>query len=43
MPTMNMDEAQELLGSKFVAKDADDDCVFKTEDGYVVRLYKDLY
>jgi hypothetical protein len=43
VPTMNMDEAQELLGSKFVAKDADDDCVFKTEDGYVVRLYKDLY
>ena len=43
VPTMDMDEAQELLGSKFVAKDADDDCVFKTEDGYVVRLYKDLY
>ena len=43
VPTMEMEEAQEILGSKFVAKDADDDCVFKTEDGYVVRLYKDLY
>lgn len=43
VPTMNMKEAEELLGVKMVAKAEDDDTIFKCDQGYIVRLYKDLF
>ena len=43
VPTMDREEAEELLGVKMVAKAEDDDTILKCDQGYVVRLYKDLY
>lgn len=43
VPTVDMSEAESLLGTKMVARAEDDPYVFKTKDGYVARLYKDLY
>ena len=43
VPTMNMKEAEEILGVKMVAKAEDDDTIFKCNKGYIIRLYKDLY
>ena len=43
VPTMDMAEAEELLGVKMVAKAEEDDTLFKCDQGYVVKLYKDLY
>lgn len=43
VPTMDRDEAEELLGVKMVAKAEDDDTILKCDQDYVVRLYKDLY
>lgn len=43
VPTMNRDEAEELLGVKMVAKAEDDDTILKCDQDYIVRLYKDLY
>ena len=43
VPTMDMKEAEELLGVKMVAKSEDDDTIFKCNKGYIIRLYKDLY
>lgn len=43
VPTMDKDEAEEILGVKFIAVAEDDNCLFKCDKGYVVRLYKDLY
>ena len=43
VPTMNMKEAEEILGVKMVAKAEDDDTIFKCNQGYIIRLYKDLY
>ena len=43
VPTLNMEEAEELLGTKMVQRAEEDDCLFKSKEGYVVRLYKDLY
>ena len=43
VPTMDRDEAEELLGVKMVAKAEDDDTVLKCDQDYIVRLYKDLY
>ena len=43
VPTMDMKEAEELLGVKMVAKAEDDDTIFKCDQGYIVRLFKDLF
>ena len=43
VPTMNMQEAEELLGVKMVAKSEDDDTIFKCDKGFIVKLYKDLF
>ena len=43
VPTMDRDEAEELLGVKMVAKAEDDDTILKCDQDYIVRLYKDLY
>lgn len=43
VPTMDRDEAEELLGVKMVAKAEEDESLFKCDQGYVVKLYKDLY
>lgn len=43
VPTMNLQEAEEILDTKMVAKAEDDECMFKCKAGYIVRLYKDLY
>ena len=43
VPTMNMEEAEEILNTKMVAKAEEDESLFKCEAGYIVRLYKDLY
>jgi hypothetical protein len=43
VPTMDRDEAEELLGVKMVAKAEDDDTILKCDKDYIVRLYKDLY
>ena len=43
VPTMDRDEAEELLGVKMVAKAEDDDTILKCNQDYIVRLYKDLY
>ena len=43
VPTMDREEAEELLGVKMIAKAEDDDTILKCDQGYVVRLYKDLY
>ena len=43
VPTMDREEAEDLLGVKMVAKAEDDDTILKCDQGYVVRLYKDLY
>ena len=43
VPTMDMKEAEELLGVKMVAKAEEDDCLFKCDKGFMVKLYKDLY
>lgn len=43
VPTMDREEAEELLGVKMVAKAEDDDTILKCDQDYIVRLYKDLY
>ena len=43
VPTMNMEEAEEILNTKMVAKAEEDESLFKCKAGYIVRLYKDLY
>jgi hypothetical protein len=43
VPTTDMKEAEELLGVKMVAKAEEDESLFKCDQGYVVKLYKDLY
>ena len=43
VPTMDINEAEELLGVKMVAKAEEDETMFKCDQGYVVKLYKDLY
>ena len=43
VPTMDRDEAEELLGVKMVAKAENDDTILKCDQDYIVRLYKDLY
>lgn len=43
VPTMEMDEAEELLGVKMVAKAEEDPTLFKCDKGFMVKLYKDLY
>lgn len=43
VPTMDMAEAEELLGVKMVAKAENDDTLLKTDQDYMVRLYKDLF
>lgn len=43
VPTLDRDEAEELLGVKMVAKAEDDDTILKCDKDYIVRLYKDLY
>lgn len=43
VPTMDRDEAEELLGVKMVAKAEDDDTILKCDKDYIVRLYKDLF
>ena len=43
VPTMDMKEAEELLGVKMIAKAEEDPTLFKCDQGYMVKLYKDLY
>ena len=43
VPSTNMEEVEELLGVKMVAKAEDDPALFRCDQGYMVRLYKDLY
>lgn len=43
VPTLDREEAEELLNTKFVAMAEHDDSLFKTKDDYMVRLFKDLY
>ena len=43
VPTLDMKEAEELLGVKMVAKAEDDDTIFKCNKGYIIRLFKDLF
>lgn len=47
VPTLDMEEAEEILNNKMVAKAEEDDTLFKCCDGnrgtFFVRLYKDLY
>lgn len=43
IPTDDMKEAEEVLGVKMTAKAEEDESLFKCDQGYVVKLYKDLY
>ena len=43
VPTMDKEEAEELLGVKMVAKAEEDDTILKCDQDYIIRLYKDLY
>ena len=43
VPTDDMEEAEEVLGVKMVAKAEEDNTLFKCDQGYAVKLYKDLY
>ena len=38
-----MKEAEEILDTKMVQKAEEDEHLFKCKEGYIVRLYKDLY
>ena len=43
VPTTDREEAEELLGVKMVAKAEEDENLLKCDQGYFVKLYKDLY
>lgn len=43
VPTMDMEEAEELLGVKMKQRAEEDPTLFKCDQGYMVKLYKDLY
>ena len=43
VPTLDMEEAEELLGVKMKQRAEEDPTLFKCDQGYVVKLYKDLY
>lgn len=43
VPTMDMKEAEELLGVKMKQRAEEDPTLFKCDQGYMVKLYKDLY
>lgn len=43
VPTMEMDEAEELLGVKMTQRAEEDPTLFKCDKGFMVKLYKDLY
>lgn len=43
VPTLDMKEAEEILDTKMVQKAEEDEHLFKCKEGYIVRLYKDLY
>jgi hypothetical protein len=43
VPTMEMDEAEELLGVKMEQRAEEDPTLFKCDKGFMVKLYKDLY
>lgn len=43
VPTMEMEEAEELLGVKMKQRAEEDPTLFKCDKGFMVKLYKDLY
>lgn len=43
VPTMDMKEAEELLGVKMKQRAEEDPTLFKCDKGFMVKLYKDLY
>ena len=43
VPTMDMEEAEELLGVKMEQRAEEDPTLFKCDKGFMVKLYKDLY
>lgn len=43
VPTMEMEEAEELLGVKMKQRAEEDPNLFKCDKGFMVKLYKDLY
>lgn len=43
VPTLDREEAEELLGVKMIAQAEDDNTLFKCDKGFMVKLYKDLY
>ena len=43
VPTMEMEEAEELLGVKMTQRAEEDPTLFKCDKGFMVKLYKDLY
>ena len=43
VPTMEMKEAEELLGVKMTQRAEEDPTLFKCNKGFMVKLYKDLY
>lgn len=43
VPTMDMEEAEKLLGVKMEQRAEEDPTLFKCDKGFMVKLYKDLY
>ena len=43
VPTMEMEEAEKLLGVKMKQRAEEDPTLFKCDKGFMVKLYKDLY